>query len=224
MKRSFLEELGVGKDVIDKIMTENGSDIENAKSSATKKFDLERDTLQGQINDLKTQVAQRDTDLADVQKQLDEANQNADKLAEAQRSLANLQKKYDAETKAWETKNAQQAYEFAVREKANALKFSSEAAKKSFVRDAIGKKFPMGDNGLLGFDEYVNEYRQDDPGAFAAEKEPEPPKPENPPEPKPPKKQPNIVLPGNSGVPGAEKSLSQLMAEKNANPDMVVKF
>lgn len=226
MKRSFLEDLGLTKDVIDKIIDENGSDIENAKSAAAKKFDSERETLQGQIEDLKTQVTQRDADLSDIQKQLTAANENADKLAEAQKSLSSLQKKYETETKAWEAKNAQQAYEFAVREKANTLKFSSEAAKREFIRDAIAKDFKMEQNNLLGFDDYVNIYKESDPGAFAVEKEPEPPKadPEPAPEPEPPKKQPNIVLPGNSGIQGGAKSLTEMMKAKNANPDMVVTF
>lgn len=226
MKRSFLEDLGLTKDVIDKIIDENGSDIENAKSAAAKKFDSERETLQGQIEDLKTQVTQRDADLSDIQKQLTAANENADKLAEAQKSLSSLQKKYETETKAWEAKNAQQAYEFAVREKANTLKFSSEAAKREFIRDAIAKEFKMEQNNLLGFDDYVNIYKESDPGAFAVEKEPEPPKadPEPAPEPEPPKKQPNIVLPGNSGIQGGAKSLTEMMKAKNANPDMVVTF
>ena len=226
MKRSFLEDLGLTKDVIDKNIDENGSDIENAKSAAAKKFDSERETLQGQIEDLKTQVTQRDADLSDIQKQLTAANENADKLAEAQKSLSSLQKKYETETKAWEAKNAQQAYEFAVREKANTLKFSSEAAKREFIRDAIAKDFKMEQNNLLGFDDYVNIYKESDPGAFAVEKEPEPPKadPEPAPEPEPPKKQPNIVLPGNSGIQGGAKSLTEMMKAKNANPDMVVTF
>lgn len=226
MKRSFLEDLELTKDVIDKIIDENGSDIENAKSAAAKKFDSERETLQGQIEDLKTQVTQRDADLSDIQKQLTAANENADKLAEAQKSLSSLQKKYETETKAWEAKNAQQAYEFAVREKANTLKFSSEAAKREFIRDAIAKDFKMEQNNLLGFDDYVNIYKELDPGAFAVEKEPEPPKadPEPAPGPEPPKKQPNIVLPGNSGIQGGAKSLTEMMKAKNANPDMVVTF
>lgn len=219
MKRSFLEELGLEKDVIDKIMSENGSDIESAKATVTKKFDSERETLQGQIEDLKVQVSQRDTDLSDIQKQLEAASENADKLVEAQKSLKSLQTKYDADTKAWEAKNAQQAYEFAVREKANTLKFSSSAAKKEFIREAIEKGFKMEKDAILGFDDYVKIYQENDPGAFVAEKDPEPA-----PNQEPPKKQPNIVLPGNSGTAGAEKSLSQLMAEKNANPNMVVKF
>ena len=84
----------------------------------------------------------------------------------------------------------------------------------------------MEQNSLLGFDDYVNIYKESDPGAFAVEKEPEPPKadPEPAPEPEPPKKQPNIVLPGNSGIQGGAKSLTEMMKAKNANPDMVVTF
>ena len=101
MTRSFLEKLGLEKEAIDKIISENGSDIENAKAAAAKKFDSERDTLNGQIEELKEQVTQRDTDLSAIQEQLTAANENADKLAEAQKSLKSLQNKYESEAKAW---------------------------------------------------------------------------------------------------------------------------
>lgn len=45
MQRKFLEELGIDKDTIDKIMTENGRDIESAKQKLT----AERDGLQSQL-------------------------------------------------------------------------------------------------------------------------------------------------------------------------------
>ncbi len=218
MKRSFLEDLGLDKETVDKIIAENGSDIENAKAAAAKKFDTERDTFKGQLSDLQAQVAQRDTDLSDIQKQLSAAQENADKLAEAQNSLKGLQSKYDAERKDWEAKTAQQAYEFAVRERANALEFSSTAAKKEFIRDAISKGFKMEQDKLLGFDDYVSLYKESDPGAFAtaapaAEQDTA----------HDGKKQPDIVLPGKSDEkPG--KSLSDLMKAKNANPGMVISF
>lgn len=218
MKRAFLEEFGLDKDAVDKIIAENGSDIENAKTAAAKKFDTERETLNGQIKELQAQVAQRDTDLSDIQKKFAEAQENAGKLTEAQEALAGLQSKYDTERQAWEAKTAQQAYEFAVRERANALEFSSSAAKKEFIREAIGKGFKMEKDTLLGFDDYVKVYKESDPGAFAAE---QPKTPETPPE--DPKK-PDIVLPGNSGVQGKGKSLSEMMKAKNTNPDMVVSF
>lgn len=45
MQRKFLEDLGLAKDVIDKIMTENGNDINNAK----KKLEAERDNYKEQL-------------------------------------------------------------------------------------------------------------------------------------------------------------------------------
>ena len=222
MTRSFLEKLGLEKEAIDKIISENGSDIENAKAAAAKKFDSERDTLNGQIEELKEQVTQRDTDLSAIQEQLTAANENADKLAEAQKSLKSLQNKYESEAKAWEAKNAQQAYEFAIREKVNTLSFSSEAVKREFIREAKEKGFKMEKDMILGFDDYVKVYKENDPGAFAPEKQPEPEQPKGDPEPA--KKQPDIVLPGNSGTQGSGKHLSDLMKAKNANPDMVVNF
>lgn len=38
----------------------------------------------------------------------------------------------------WQQKIAAQAYEFAIREKAGEVKFSSNAAKKQFIADAMG--------------------------------------------------------------------------------------
>jgi hypothetical protein len=43
MKRKFLEDLGLEKDVIEKIMNENGADIEKAKG--------EVETLRNQLNE-----------------------------------------------------------------------------------------------------------------------------------------------------------------------------
>lgn len=55
MKRSFLEELGLEKDVIDKIMDENGKDVEKAKGSLTD-VQQERDELKKQISDRDEQL------------------------------------------------------------------------------------------------------------------------------------------------------------------------
>ena len=50
MQRKFLEDLGLEKDVIDKIMTENGNDINNAK----KKLEAERDNYKEQLETAQT--------------------------------------------------------------------------------------------------------------------------------------------------------------------------
>ena len=196
MNRKFLEDMGLEKDVIDKIMTENGSDIQNARNSEKGKFDTERTTLQGQINDLQGQVTQRDTDLADLQSKLTAAQADAGKLTEAQQALTGLQSKYDTERQEWANRNAQQAYEFAVKTAAGDLKFTSAAAKRDFVRSAIEKKMTMEGDKILGFSDYVTAYKTADPGAFVVET---PPADSTPAPPKP-----DIVLPPSGSPPAPD--------------------
>ena len=215
MTRKFLEDLGLEKEAIDKVMAENGSDIENARTSEKGKFDSERTVLQGQLTDLQSQIDQRNTDISGLQEKLTAAQADATKLTDIQTELSGLRSKYEADQAAWAQKNAQQAYEFAVRERANALNFSSKAAKQEFIREAIGKEFKSENGVLLGFDDYVNVYKESDPGAFVVET-PAEPQPATPPGP--------IVLPGNGGAPSSTKTLSDMMKAKNDNPDMVISF
>ena len=187
MERKFLEDMGLDKEKVDLIMAENASDIEAEKG----KFDAERTTLQGQISDLQGQVSQRDKDLTDLNGKLTAAQADASKLPEAQKALTDFQSRYDTEKKEWEQKNARQAYEFAVKTEAGKLKFSSAAAQRDFVRGAIEKGMKMEGEKILGFTDYVEAYKTEDPSAFVAD-DPQPPQ-----DPKP-----DIVLPPTGG-PGA---------------------
>lgn len=60
MQRKFLEELGLEKEIVDKIMTENGSDVEKAKS----KLEAERDNYKEQLET--AQVALKEFEGVDV--------------------------------------------------------------------------------------------------------------------------------------------------------------
>ena len=71
MQRKFLEELGLEKDVIDKIMTENGNDIEKIKADRDNyKSQLEtaQEALKGfegvDVKELNSKIAQLNSDLA----------------------------------------------------------------------------------------------------------------------------------------------------------------
>lgn len=170
MKREFLKELGLeDKDIIDKIMAENGNDIEAARQSESSKFSTEKDTLTAKANDLQGQLDARDADIRDLQGKLTAAQTDAGKLTEATQQLNGLQAKYDAERQEWAQKQAQQAYEFAVKQKANELKFSSAAARKDFVREAIDAQLKMDGDTLLGYSDFVEKYKAGDPGAFVAD-------------------------------------------------------
>jgi Phage minor structural protein GP20. len=59
MERKFLKELGLEKEVIDQIMTENGKDIEKAKEVAgepAKELETELENLRGQIKERDKQL------------------------------------------------------------------------------------------------------------------------------------------------------------------------
>lgn len=170
-------------------------------------------SLTQQVADLQAQVSQRDTDLADLSARLTAAQTDAGKLTEAQNALAGLQSKYDADKQAYEQRIQKQAYEFAVREKAGALRFSSASAKKAFIADAIAKEFKPDGDKLLGYDDFVADYQKNDPGAFVVDP------------PADPTPAPSIVLPAGGGpAPGKKKSLLDIMRAKNENPSMVVDF
>lgn len=213
MKREFLEGLGLGKEVIDQIMAENGDDIENARRSEQARFETERTQLQGQVTDLQGQIAQRDTDLARFNDQLAAAQADAGKLEAAQTQLTALQTKYDKDKKAWESKTAQQAREYAVRALAAEQKFSSASAKKAFIADALADAtIKLDGNTVLGYQVFLQNYQVADPGAFVQEKKPEDPA------------QPTIVLPGKSTPQKRKMTLTEMMRAKNENPNLTLTF
>ena len=61
--------------------------------------------------------------------------------------------------------------DFAAKECAAALHFSSESAKRAFLADFAAKELPLQDGKFLGFDDYVKAYRESDPAAFRQEED-----------------------------------------------------
>ena len=195
------------------------ADLSEGGYVSVDKFNAQVNGLNQQVKDLQGQLASRDTDITGLQEKLTAATADATKLAEVQQQLTGLQAKYTKDQKDWETKTTKQRKEFMVRERANGLKFSSEAAKRDFLGQANVKDFQLDGETLIGYNEFFDKYKAENPTAFVEEKPADPP-PADPPAPKP-----NIVLPGNSGgTPGAGKSLADMMKAKNANPDLVVSF
>lgn len=194
------------------------ADLSEGGYVSVDKFNAQVNGLNQQVKDLQGQLASRDTDITGLQEKLTAATADASKLAEVQQQLTGLQAKYTKDQKDWETKTTKQRKEFMVRERANGLKFTSEAAKRDFLGQANVKDFQLDGETLIGYNEFFDKYKAENPTAFVEEKPADPPA--DPPAPKP-----NIVLPGNSGgTPGANKSLAEMMKAKNANPDLVVSF
>ena len=194
------------------------ADLSEGGYVSVDKFNAQVNGLNQQVKDLQGQITQRDTDISGLQEKLTAASADASKLAEVQTQLTGLQAKYTKDQKDWEAKTAKQRKEFMVRDRANGLKFSSDAAKRDFLGQANVKDFQLDGETLIGYNEFFDKYKAENPTAFVEEKPADPP-PADPPAPKP-----TIVLPGNSGGAPSGKSLAEMMKAKNANPDMVVSF
>lgn len=155
MKREFLEAMGLEKENVDKIMAENGADLEKEKAkTAAAKADLE-----------KAQTA-----LSDREKDLEELKKTAGDAETTKKQLEELQDKYTKETEAHKAEIAERDYDAAVASHVADLKFSSKGAKAAFVADLKAKKLEIKDGKLDGFEKYLEDAKKADPEAFAPDK------------------------------------------------------
>lgn len=195
----------------------NVADLSGGSYVSREKFDSKVNSLNTQITTLQGQIDQRDKDMSTLRDTLTAAQADAGKLAGVQQELSGLQSKYATDKDAFEKQLSQQAYEFAVKERANGLKFTSKAAKEAYIRKAIEKQFKMDGENLLGYSDFEKQYRTDDPGAFMADEPAPAPTPTTPP--------PTITVPGHNPAPHNKRmSLTAMMKAKNDNPDMKISF
>jgi len=119
MKKEFLQELGIDKDVIDKILEENSKDVEKYKSQAENSKN-DNTTLQSQIKDMEQKLTE-----------LQKSTGNAEEL---KKQLETVQQDYEKEKQAFQKQIAERDYSDAMKnaiEKCG-IKFTSEIAKKTY--------------------------------------------------------------------------------------------
>lgn len=178
------------------------ADLSDGKYVSKSKYDSDlkakdtlMDGLNNQIENLNATIATRDTDLSNLQRQLEEAGQDATKLNDLTNQFNSLQQKYESDTQAYKNQMKQQSYEFAVREFANTKKFTSQAAKRDFTQAMIARGLQMEGDKLIGGEDFVSLYSVDNADAFVVET-PEPTPAPAPIEPTPaPAPVPEIVAP-----------------------------
>lgn len=141
MKTEDLKALGLNDDQVQKVFAMNNTGM----------------------NDLKQQVTTLTTERDAARSQLDEANKKLEGYDPEWRVKAEK-----AENDAKEQVAALQN-DFAAQTAISAVKFSSESAKKAFLSDLKAKNLPLQEGKLLGFDDYLANYKKNDPGAFAPE-------------------------------------------------------
>ena len=153
----------------------DGKYVSKSKYDANLKAkDTQLESVNSQIENLNQTVTTRDEDLKNLQKQLEAAGQDATKLAELNTQFSALQEQYNNDVKSYQEKMQKQQYEFAVKEFAATKKFSSNAAKRDFINTMIARNLQMEDGKILGREDFVEKYAEENEDAFKVELPPEP--------------------------------------------------
>lgn len=192
------------------------ADLSLGEYVSKRKYDDDLANKDGQITTLNGTIKDRDKDLETLKTQLADAGTDAEKLATLNDDLAKLQGKYDADVKAYKEQLKKQAYEFAVKDYANTKEFSSSAAKRDFISQLKSAELKMDGDKILGADDFLSKYAEENAEAFVTKTEPTP-------APAPQPSKPEFVQP-TGGTEPAKMSLSELMRLKNENPDANISF
>ena len=156
-------------------VTANGykvADLSTGNYVSKKKFDDEIATRDTTIGDLQDQISTRDTDIKNLQTQIaDGSKDNDTKISELNQQITKLQNDYETARTDYENKLSHQAYEFAVKEFASGKKFTSKAAQRDFTNEMLAQNLQMKDNSILGADDFMKSYQEENPDAFVVEGE-----------------------------------------------------
>ena len=91
MKREFLKSLELSDEVIDKIMAENGNDINSLKAKQTE--------LENRLIDSQTQVSERDKQLEELKKSVGDSESLKEQISKLQEDNKKAMKDYEAKIK-----------------------------------------------------------------------------------------------------------------------------
>ena len=168
MKSFGLEVSEDKKEAFDKAVNENYKTIKEFEGTQRKLSEAEkdRDAYKTKYDD---DIKKRDDDLAALKKQLEDAGTDKATIETLTKNLSDLQNTYNTDKTNWQKQLDDTRYEYAVKEKVEGLKFSSNSAKKAFMLELKEKPLQMRDGVLTGFDDFVNAYRESDADAFIKE-------------------------------------------------------
>jgi hypothetical protein len=120
-----------------------------------------------QITTLNETLKTRDNDLEELRKKLESAGTDGQKLSQLTNEFSQLQTKYNEDVEAYKKQLQGQAYEFAVREFANAQSFSSDAAKRDFTSSLLKAELTLDEkNGIIGASDFLKMYSENNADAF----------------------------------------------------------
>ena len=119
----------------------------------------------------------KETEIVGLKEQLKNANDEIQSYKDMdidsiKQSVSDWETKYNKDTQELQDKLVKKDYEYKVKEKVSGLKFTSESAKKSFMADLMAKDLKLENDTILGFDDFVKNYKETDPNAFESEEKP----------------------------------------------------
>lgn len=152
MKREFLKSLNLEDEVIEKIMSENGRDIEKYKKEVEKK---------------KEELESKETELETVNKKVSELEkidiESIKKEADNWKSKAEQAQK---DKELIESQMSEQTYNSNLDNYLSSFKFSSNLSKEAVKIKMKEKGLEYKDGAFEGADDYMKELQTSDPGAF----------------------------------------------------------
>ena len=151
MKRKFLEDLGLEKEVIDKILDENSADIGKAK---------------GEVDSITSERDKLKTDLADRDKQLETLKNSTGDVEAMKKQIADLQaeNKTKDETHAAEMK--QLKVDAAISAALTGAKAKNEKAVKALLELDPEKIELLDDGSIKGLDDQIKKLTESDDTKF----------------------------------------------------------
>lgn len=85
------------------------------------------------------------------------------------KDVAEWKERAEQAEKDYKAKIEQRDYSDAIKELVKDLKFTSNSAKKAFMSDLEGNPLQMRDGKVLGFEDYLKNYKENDSDAFVTE-------------------------------------------------------
>lgn len=174
MKREFLKGLGIEgltDEVIEKIMAENGKDIEATKTKADKSQEIEN---------LKSQLSEKDKLIEEANSQIE--NFKGMDVEGIKKAADEYKTKYEqsaadlkAKEEVYQKQLADQQYDFRVKEYLGQHKFTNDFVKDAFEKTFKEQGFKVGEDGkFLGADDYIKSFSEKNQGVFAPVEAPKP--------------------------------------------------
>lgn len=159
MDRKFLKELkveglekGLPNEVIDAIMIEYGTSVK-AKDQSIETLTTEKNGLSQQLKEANDKIK----GFAEI---------DVDKLKQ---EISDWETKYNTDTENLKNEISKKDYDFKLNDVVKDLQFSSNGAKKSFMEDLKAKALKFEDDKLIGYNEFLKSYKENDPDAFKKE-------------------------------------------------------